>query len=62
MKTALYQDAVLQDRMFLIFDKDRQGTITFKDYVQGLSKLSNKTSIDTKLRGGQIVLPSIDKS
>ena len=51
IETALYRDAVLQERVFLIFDSNRQGHITFKDYVEGLSKLSNKTSIDTKLRG-----------
>ena len=64
IETALYQDAVLQDRMFLIFDSNKQGTITFKDYVMGLSKLSNKTSIEIKLKGNNFdsINPSIHPS
>ena len=38
------------DRMFTLFDKDRDGFITFTDYVNGLSVLCARGTLDEKVR------------
>jgi hypothetical protein len=47
----LFRNALLADRIYAIFDSRKVGSVNFIEYVNGLSRLSNKASIDDKIKG-----------
>ena len=55
-EAVLFRDTGLLDRIFSAFDVNGMGTVTFSDYIQGLSKLSNKASITDKLQCKLVII------
>jgi serine/threonine-protein phosphatase 2B regulatory subunit len=43
-------EGLFADRIYLVFDIDRDGYLTFVEFVTGLSVFSNRGTIDEKLR------------
>ena len=46
----LFQDSILMDRIFAVFDADNDNLISFDDYVACLSTVSNKAKPEDKLK------------
>jgi hypothetical protein len=45
-----FQDSILMDRIFKVFDADDDGNITFDEFVACLSTMSNKAKPEDKLK------------
>lgn len=46
----LFQDSILMDRIFAVFDADSDNLISFDDYIACLSTVSNKAKPEDKLK------------
>ncbi|KAJ4460478.1 putative calcineurin B [Paratrimastix pyriformis] len=44
------QDNLFADRIFLLFDTNRNGTLDFREFIQGLSVLGKRGTMEEKLR------------
>ena len=49
-EAVMFKDSALLDRIFHIFDTDDDGSISFNEYVVGISTLSSKTSHEEKMK------------
>ena len=45
-----FQDSILMDRIFKVFDADDDGNISFDEFVACLSTVSNKAKPEDKLK------------
>ena len=46
----LFKDSALLDRMFRIFDRNDDNVISFDEYINCLSVISNKASKEDKMK------------
>ena len=46
----LFRNALLAERVYSIFDSRKEGAVNFLDYIKGMSRLSNKASVDEKVK------------
>lgn len=49
-QAVMFKDSALLDRIFRIFDNNDDGSISFNEYVIGISTLSSKTSHEEKMK------------
>lgn len=48
-EAVLFRETTLIDRIFVAFDVNHNGFISFADYIKGLSMLSSKATVEEKL-------------
>lgn len=53
------KDTLFSQRIFKSFDGDDNGTIAFDEFVIGLSAMTNRASVEEKLKCKSILVPLI---
>eukprot|EP00002_Diphylleia_rotans_P001665 TRINITY_DN1093_c0_g1_i10.p1 TRINITY_DN1093_c0_g1~~TRINITY_DN1093_c0_g1_i10.p1 ORF type:complete len:144 (-),score=36.36 TRINITY_DN1093_c0_g1_i10:782-1213(-) len=49
MQALGFQESIVTDRLFRVFDKNGDGSITFKEFVSGLSIFCSRGTLEEKL-------------